>query len=43
VLAELLDQHPGIDLLLEFVPGDDPRLLVREAETLRRWVAEATP
>jgi len=43
VLAELLGQHPGIDLLLEFVPGDDPRLLVREAATLRRWVAEATP
>lgn len=30
------------DALLEFVPGDDPRLLAREATHLRTWIAEAT-
>ncbi|MBG6237165.1 hypothetical protein IWX78_000108 [Mycetocola sp. CAN_C7] len=31
---------PGVtDALLEFVPGDDPAVLPREAETLRRWLA----
>jgi sugar phosphate isomerase/epimerase len=28
------------DLLLEFVPGDLPSLLAREAATLRRWLSE---
>jgi len=37
-LAELLGRHPAIDLLLEFVPGDDPSRLSTEAATLRRWV-----
>jgi sugar phosphate isomerase/epimerase len=41
VLAELLVRRPGMDLLLEFVPGDDPAVLAREAETLRRWVEQA--
>jgi 3-dehydroshikimate dehydratase len=41
VLAELLGRHPGIDLLLEFVPDDDPSLLAAEAATLRGWVQEA--
>lgn len=30
------------DALLEFVPGEDPRLLAREATHLRTWIAEAT-
>jgi sugar phosphate isomerase/epimerase len=42
VLAELLARKPGTDLLLEFVPGDDPAVLAREAQTLRRWVRQAT-
>ena len=28
------------DVLLEFVPGDDPGVLPREAQTLREWLAE---
>ena len=43
VLAELQARRPGIDLLLEFVPGDDPRVLAREAGTLREWVQELAP
>ncbi|MFG2502216.1 sugar phosphate isomerase/epimerase family protein [Streptomyces sp. NPDC048441] len=36
---DLLDeQHMCPDALLEFVPGDDPALLAREADTLRRAV-----
>lgn len=30
-----------IDLLLEFVPDDDPDLLPREAQTLTTWITEA--
>lgn len=29
------------DALIEFVPDDDPALLAAEAETLRRWIADA--
>jgi hypothetical protein len=29
------------DALLEFVPGDDPALVAREAETLREWIRQA--
>jgi hypothetical protein len=29
------------DALLEFVPGDDPALVSREAETLRKWIRRA--
>ncbi len=29
---------PPVDLLLEFVPGDDPAALSREAATLRSWL-----
>jgi sugar phosphate isomerase/epimerase len=43
VLAELQARRPGVDLLLEFVPGDDPRVLAREARTLREWVQELAP
>ncbi|MFF7249745.1 sugar phosphate isomerase/epimerase family protein [Embleya sp. NPDC008237] len=32
----------GLDALLEFVPGDDPAVLTREAETLRRAVDQAS-
>ena len=42
VLTELLSRHPGIDLLLEFVPDDDPSRLATEAATLRRWVQEVS-
>lgn len=35
------DKHP--DLLLEFLPDDNPALLIREAETLREWLREETP
>nr|WP_272924002.1 TIM barrel protein [Streptomyces sp. SID3343] len=31
----------GVDALLEFVPGDDPAVLTREAETLRRATEQA--
>ena len=29
------------DALIEFVPGDDPALVLREAETLREWIRQA--
>ncbi|EOD63884.1 sugar phosphate isomerase/epimerase family protein [Amycolatopsis vancoresmycina] len=34
---ELVAGRP-VDVLLEFVPDDDPAVLPREAETLRRWL-----
>lgn len=37
-LAEVLGRRQDVDLLLEFVPGDDPGVLAREVQTLRRWV-----
>jgi sugar phosphate isomerase/epimerase len=42
VLTELLGRHPGTDLLLEFVPDDDPSRLATEAATLRRWVQDVS-
>ncbi|WP_371749425.1 sugar phosphate isomerase/epimerase [Streptomyces sp. NBC_01283] len=39
VFGHLSEQHPHPDALLEFVPGSDPALLRREADTLRRTVA----
>jgi 3-dehydroshikimate dehydratase len=42
VLAEVLRRRPGTDLLLEFVPGDDPGVLAREVQTLRRWVQDVS-
>lgn len=38
VLDQVGRQRPGVDLLLEFVPGDDPNVLAGEVQTLRRWV-----
>ncbi|MFJ8743191.1 sugar phosphate isomerase/epimerase family protein [Embleya sp. NPDC127516] len=32
----------GVEALLEFVPGDDPAVLAREAETLRRAAAQTS-
>lgn len=34
-------QSPPRDALLEFVPDDDPGLLLAEAATLRRWLSQA--
>lgn len=39
-LAYVARQLPEADLLLEFVPHDDPALLAPEAQTLRRWVEQ---
>jgi 3-dehydroshikimate dehydratase len=36
---ELAARAAPVDLLLEFVPGDDPAVLPRESATLRRWLA----
>jgi len=39
--AALAAATPPRDALLEFVPDDDPALLARETQTLRRWLAAA--
>ncbi|MFT4157293.1 MAG: TIM barrel protein [Microbacterium sp.] len=36
-------EHPPRDALLEFVPGDDPAVLVREAAALRSYLVCACP
>ncbi|WP_329047715.1 sugar phosphate isomerase/epimerase [Amycolatopsis sp. NBC_01488] len=36
---ELAARAAPVDLLLEFVPGDDPAVLPRESATLLRWLA----
>jgi sugar phosphate isomerase/epimerase len=36
---ELAARAASVDLLLEFVPGDDPAVLPRESATLLRWLA----
>lgn len=41
VLAEVLGRRPETDLLVEFVPHDDPGILAREVATLRGWAAQA--
>ena len=41
VFAELADSGRNHDVLLEFVPGDDPDVLAREAATLRELIDEA--
>jgi 3-dehydroshikimate dehydratase len=38
-LAIIKNAGKNPDLLLEFVPNDDPSILVREADTLRSWIA----
>ncbi|CAN5490002.1 sugar phosphate isomerase/epimerase [soil metagenome] len=38
-LALLRTKREEIDLLLEFVPDDDPSILAREAETLLNWIS----
>jgi len=38
VIRTLVEHVEPIDILLEFVPGDDPAVLGREAETLRSWL-----
>lgn len=38
VITLLRKSAPPLDLLLEFVPDDDPALLPREAGTLRSWL-----
>lgn len=38
VTALLRESTRPLDLLLEFVPDDDPAVLAREAETLRSWL-----
>ncbi|WP_307251150.1 sugar phosphate isomerase/epimerase family protein [Kineosporia succinea] len=40
-ISELTDHGQDLDLLLEFVPDDDPDVLRREAATLRSWITEA--
>ncbi|MFJ1678114.1 MULTISPECIES: hypothetical protein [unclassified Streptomyces] len=35
----LKGRREGLEALLEFVPGDDPAVLAREAATLRRAAA----
>jgi len=40
-VLELVSPVAPLDLLLEFVPNDDPRLLAREAATLLAWVRAA--
>ncbi|MGB8941502.1 MAG: hypothetical protein WCD21_14900, partial [Streptomyces sp.] len=39
VFGHLREQHLHPDALLEFVPGNDPALLTREGDRLRRTVA----
>jgi 3-dehydroshikimate dehydratase len=41
VLARLQATERSPDLLLEFVPGDDPERIAPEAGTLRSWVKDA--
>src|SRR5690625_1385949 len=41
VFAELADSGRDHDALLEFVPGDDPGILAREAATLRELIEDA--
>jgi sugar phosphate isomerase/epimerase len=41
VLTRLHEAERGPDLLLEFVPGDDPERIAPEAGTLRSWVGDA--
>jgi sugar phosphate isomerase/epimerase len=37
-VVEVLADRPPLDLLLEFVPDDDPAALAAEAATLRSWL-----